>query len=97
MSNTPMNETEISQRLAALPGWELREGKLARDFQFADFKAAFAFMSRSALQAEQMNHHPEWFNVYNRVSVALTTHDAGGITELDFTLAGAMQDYAAAL
>ncbi|GAB3324277.1 4a-hydroxytetrahydrobiopterin dehydratase [Haliea atlantica] len=92
-----MNETEISQRLAALPGWELREGKLARDFQFADFKAAFAFMSRSALQAEQMNHHPEWFNVYNRVSVALTTHDAGGITERDFTLAGAMQDYAAAL
>lgn len=97
MSDKPLSETEISRRLAALPGWELREGKLARDFQFADFKAAFAFMSRSALQAEQMNHHPEWFNVYNRVSVELTTHDAGGITELDFTLAGAMQDYAAAL
>lgn len=97
MSDTPMNDAEVSKRLADLPGWELREGKLARDFQFADFKAAFAFMTLSALQAEQMNHHPEWFNVYNRVSVELTTHDAGGITDLDFTLAAAMQEYAEGL
>lgn len=97
MSDMPMNDAEVGKRLAELPGWELREGRLTRDFQFDDFKAAFAFMTRSALRAEQMNHHPEWFNVYNRVSVQLTTHDAGGITELDFTLASAMQDYATTL
>lgn len=97
MPDKPMNDAEIQACLAELPGWELRQGKLARDFQFADFKAAFAFMTRSALQAEQMDHHPEWFNVYNRVSVELTTHDADGITHKDFTLASAMQAYAAAL
>lgn len=97
MSDTPMNDAEVNKRLADLPGWELREGKLARDFQFADFKAAFAFMTHVALWAEQMNHHPEWFNVYNRVSVQLTTHDAKGITGKDFDLATAMQTFAALL
>lgn len=94
MPTTPMTESDIQARLKPLTGWELRDGKLAREFRFDDFKAAFAFMTRCALQAEQMNHHPEWFNVYNRVSVELTTHDAGGITELDLELATAMQAYA---
>ena len=78
---------EIDQRLAALPDWELQGDKLCRSCRFADFSAAFAFMTRVALAAEQMDHHPEWSNVYNRVDIALTTHDAGGISELDFDLA----------
>jgi len=60
---------------------------IRRDLAFADFKEAFAFMTRVALKAEQMNHHPEWFNVYNRVEIVLSTHDAGGLTEKDVTLA----------
>ena len=62
-----------------------------KTFEFADFVAAFGFMTRVALVAERMNHHPEWFNVYRRVEVKLTTHDAGGITELDFELARVME------
>lgn len=65
-----------------------------RRFQFADFKTAFAFMSASALKAEQMDHHPEWFNVYNKVEVTLTTHDAGGVTAKDAELAEFMDDLA---
>jgi 4a-hydroxytetrahydrobiopterin dehydratase len=72
-----------------LPAWSVVEGKdaIRRTFKFADFNAAFAFMTRCALKAEQLDHHPEWFNVYNRVEVTLTTHDAQGVTELDVTLA----------
>ncbi len=92
-----LDDATIAARLAALPGWSLREGKLRREYRFADFNAAFAFMTRAALRAEQLDHHPEWFNVYNRVEVALTTHDADGITALDFTLAEVMQGYALAL
>lgn len=73
-----------------MDGWSLRDGKLYRRFDFPDFVAAFDFMSRVAPEAERMNHHPEWLNVYNRVEVWLVTHDAGGITELDFELAGVM-------
>jgi 4a-hydroxytetrahydrobiopterin dehydratase len=76
--------------LAALPGWTLEKGKLHREFGFADFKQAFAFMTRVAAVADQMDHHPEWFNVYKTVRVDLATHDAGGISELDFKLATAM-------
>jgi 4a-hydroxytetrahydrobiopterin dehydratase len=70
-------------------GWKRAKGRsaLQKSFKFPDFNAAFGFMTRVALVAEQMNHHPEWFNVYNRVDVTLSTHDAGGITELDFKLA----------
>ena len=70
-------------------GWKKTKGRsaLQKDFTFTDFSTAFAFMTRVALKAEQMNHHPEWFNVYNRVTVTLSTHDAGGITDLDFKLA----------
>lgn len=81
---------EIEARLAELDGWTLENGKLHRDFRFASFVEAFGFMTRVALVAEKMDHHPEWSNVYDRVSVDLTTHDAGGITELDFRLAAAM-------
>jgi 4a-hydroxytetrahydrobiopterin dehydratase len=73
-------------------GWKKTESRnaITKSFKFADFSAAFGFMARVALVAEKMDHHPEWFNVYNRVDVTLTTHDAGGVTELDFTLARQM-------
>ncbi|MGB1140119.1 MAG: 4a-hydroxytetrahydrobiopterin dehydratase [Halioglobus sp.] len=91
-----LTEQEINERLASLPGWELLDGKLYRSFKFTDFVTAFEFMSQLAPEAERMNHHPEWTNVYNRVDVSLVTHDAGGITELDFALAGVMDRLAAA-
>lgn len=79
--------------VAGHPGWQKLEGErdaVTRTFQFADFKTAFAFMSGAALKAEQMDHHPEWFNVYAKVEVVLTTHDAGGVTEKDAELAAYM-------
>ncbi len=79
--------TEIQARLAALPGWELREEKLAREYRFADFVAAFGFMTRLALEAEKADHHPDWSNVYDRVVVQLWTHSVGGLSEADFALA----------
>ena len=81
---------EIETRLPDLPGWNLEEGKLHRQFRFDDFVGAFGFMSQVAIIAEKMDHHPEWSNVYDRVEVALTTHDAGGLTVLDFELAAHM-------
>ena len=80
----------IEEKLSSLPHWEIRDGKLHRLFEFADFVAAFGFMSQAALIAESMDHHPEWFNVYNRVEVTLTSHDAGGVTEKDTKLAAFM-------
>lgn len=75
-----------------LPGWRLVDGRdaITKTFTFPDFSAAFGFMARAALAAESMNHHPEWFNVWNRVEVTLSTHDAGGLTERDLKLAEAM-------
>ena len=84
---TILNKALLEQTLTELKGWELREGKLHQNFQFKDFVEAFGFMAKVALVAERLNHHPEWMNVYNRVDVWLTTHDAGGITELDVELA----------
>lgn len=74
---------------AQVPEWSVVAGRdaLHKTFQFADFKQAFAFMTRVALKAEQMDHHPEWSNVYNKVEITLTTHDAGGVTALDVALA----------
>lgn len=79
-----------------LDGWSVAAGRdaIAKTFRFADFNAAFGFMSRVALISEKMNHHPEWFNVYNRVDVTLSTHDAGGVTEKDVRLARFMDDIA---
>jgi 4a-hydroxytetrahydrobiopterin dehydratase len=88
-------ETEVASRLAALPGWSVKGGKLHREVAFADFAQAFAFMTDVAREAEALQHHPEWFNVYNRVVIDLTTHDAGGITTLDFELARRAEDLAA--
>ncbi len=84
-----LSESEITKLLDALDGWRLSEdGKgIEKHFGFADFNAAFGFMGRVALKAEQMNHHPEWFNVYNRVEVRLSSHDADGLTERDAELA----------
>ena len=85
-----LSEAEIQTRLGTLPGWKVEQGKLFREFRFPDFKQAFAFMTRAAAVADQMDHHPEWSNVYSTVRVHLATHDAGGITDLDFKLGAAM-------
>jgi 4a-hydroxytetrahydrobiopterin dehydratase len=91
MSRPPrLADAEISARLAGLPRWTIVGGKLRREFQFSDFSEAFGFMARVALAAEKLDHHPDWSNVWNRVTVELSTHDAGGITELDFELATVM-------
>lgn len=82
--------------LATLPGWSATPGRdaITKSFRFADFNAAFGFMARVALVAEKMDHHPEWSNVYNKVDVVLTTHDAGGVTEKDVALARFMDEAA---
>lgn len=87
---------ELKAALRRLPDWELARGReaICRRFTFVDFDAAFAFMTRVALLAAKMDHHPEWFNVYNRVDVTLATHDAGGVTQKDIDLAAAMDGYA---
>ena len=82
-----LDDASVAERLAMLPGWTVAEGKLRRAFQFDDFVQAFAFMTASALRAEKLDHHPEWFNVYATVQVTLATHDAGGVTALDIELA----------
>lgn len=78
---------QISTELSRLQGWSVVNGKLHKDFVFDDFIEAFGFMCKAAIHIEKMNHHPEWFNVYNKISVDLVTHDAGGITQNDITLA----------
>lgn len=84
-----LSPQDRAQALAALPQWQEVEDRDAihRSFKFNDFNAAFEFMTRCALMADQMDHHPEWFNVYNRVDVSLSTHDADGVTKRDITLA----------
>ncbi len=82
-----LSAKDVDARLSALPGWNRTKGKLHRTFTFTDFSEAFAFMTRAALAAEKLDHHPDWSNVWNKVTVDLNTHDAGGITELDFELA----------
>jgi 4a-hydroxytetrahydrobiopterin dehydratase len=89
-----LTPAEITARLAEVPGWDIIDGKLQKTFTFSSFVTAFGFMSSVALLAEAMGHHPDWSNVYNRVTIALTTHDAGGISPLDFTLAKKIADIA---
>lgn len=95
----PDRDTKIgaAAALARLDGWSAAAGRdaLTKSYRFKDFADAFGFMSRVALTAEQLDHHPEWTNVYNRVDVLLTTHSADGVTELDVTLATAMDEAAA--
>lgn len=84
---TRLDELEIKQGLAGVAGWSIDDGKLFREFTFPRFIEAFGFMASVATVAEKLDHHPEWFNVYNRVKIHLTTHEADGITENDFSLA----------
>jgi 4a-hydroxytetrahydrobiopterin dehydratase len=91
---TKLTANELDAALSELGGWSLQNDKLHRQFQFNSFVEAFGFMSSVALVAESMGHHPEWFNVYNRVTVDLTTHDAGGITSKDVDLARRMNELA---
>jgi len=86
----------VDEALAQLSGWRAAEGReaICKSYRFADFGQAFAFMTRAALAAERLDHHPEWFNVYNRVDVTLATHDAGGVTALDVKLARIMDEAA---
>ncbi|HEX2731859.1 MAG TPA: 4a-hydroxytetrahydrobiopterin dehydratase [Polyangiaceae bacterium] len=88
----PLTLEQIKVGLNALPGWESRGNGIHKQFGFGDFTQAFGWMTSVALCAERMNHHPEWQNVYNRVSVTLSTHDAGGVTQKDFQLAKAMDE-----
>lgn len=89
-----LDDDEIAIALAELDGWRLLDGKLSREYVFADFVEAIGFMMRVAIWAETLNHHPEWSNVYKVVSVALQTHDVGGISPYDFELAAKMNELA---
>ena len=90
MSIKKMSTQEVEAGLKELPGWDLKDQKLHRELKFKNFVRAFGFMTQTAIIAEKMNHHPEWSNVYSRVSIDLTTHEAGGISHRDFELAQEM-------
>ncbi|MFZ1076385.1 MAG: 4a-hydroxytetrahydrobiopterin dehydratase [Nitrosotalea sp.] len=94
MTLAKLTEEQIQKELANLQGWSVVNGKLHKDFVFADFIEAFGFMTRAAIHIEKMNHHPEWFNVYNKIKVELVTHDAGGITQNDISLAKTLNSLA---
>ena len=95
--NTKMDGAAVEAALAGLKGWDYdpQRPAIRKTFVFKGFSSAWGFMSRCALLAEKMGHHPEWFNVYNRVEVTLTTHDVDGISQLDITMAGKMDLFAA--
>lgn len=96
MSRTPLTREEISATMSGLSGWELsaNHGSIRKNFKFRDFNAAFAFMTRIAMAAEKLDHHPEWSNTYNKVEITLTTHSAKGLTALDMRMAQLINDYA---
>ena len=89
-----LTDDAVLRALEDLDGWTLKDGKLHREFKFTNFIEAFGFMAKAAIEAEKMDHHPEWSNVYSKVTVDLTTHSAGGVTVLDFQLAGIMNKLA---
>ena len=89
-----LSDVDIQAALAGLPGWSVLNEKLHREYRFADFVHAFGFMATAAVAIEAMNHHPEWCNVWNRIEINLTTHDAGGITAMDIELAGKLEGFA---
>jgi len=99
MSDRPikLSESALKGALASAIGWhyDADGAAITKTFQFKDFSEAWGFMNRAALLAEKMDHHPEWFNVYNRVEVKMTTHDAGGVTSWDFDMAAAMDSFVA--
>ncbi len=97
MAREKLSALAVEERLAALDGWTLAAGggSITRTFEFRNFSEAFAFMTRVALAAEKMDHHPDWSNVYKTVHISLNTHDAGGLTALDFDLAGKIDRLAA--
>ena len=82
-----LSQIDIDEELKNISGWNVVNEKLHKEFQFDSFNQAFGFMTRAAMEIEKMNHHPEWFNVYNKIIIELTTHDAGGITKNDVNLA----------
>ncbi len=94
MARQRLPEVEVRKRLTEVPEWRVEDGRLHREFQFPNFVEAFGFMARVALLAERRDHHPDWSNVYNRVTIDLMTHDAGGITARDFDLASAIDGVA---
>ncbi len=89
-----LSQADIDEELKNLSGWSVLNEKLHKEFQFNSFNQAFGFMTRAAMEIEKMNHHPEWFNVYNKITVELTTQDAGGITKNDINLAGILNSLA---
>ncbi|PDT13282.1 4a-hydroxytetrahydrobiopterin dehydratase [Rhizobium sp. M1] len=97
MKSEKLERAAVEAQLAGLSGWALNDAasSISKTFKFSNFIEAFGFMTEAAITAEKLNHHPEWFNVYSRVDVTLNTHDAGGLTELDFKLAKAMEKAAA--
>ena len=82
--NEKLAPSIVESMLSEIPAWTLTDGKISREFQFKNFREAFAFMTQMAMISEQQNHHPEWSNVYNRVAVTLVTHDVGGLSQKDF-------------
>ena len=92
MQARKLTEDEISKLMTRLPGWKIQHGKLHREFECKDFVTAFGNMTRVALIAESMNHHPEWFNVWNNVAIDLVTHSCKGISDLDFVLAEKVEE-----
>jgi 4a-hydroxytetrahydrobiopterin dehydratase len=95
MAALALTATEIQELAETLPAWSLVDGRLQRQFTFVDFSEAFGFMTRVALVAERLDHHPDWSNVWNRVTIALTTHDVGGLSNLDVELARKIEALAA--
>ena len=95
MERTPLTPAALAAAVADLDGWSVADGCLHREVTLADFRDAFAFMTRVAFDAEELNHHPDWSNVWNRVTINLSTHDAGGITELDLELARRISSHVA--
>lgn len=87
-----LSESEIQERLKDIDGWEYNENAIHTTFEFNDFKDAFSVMTRIAFEAELQQHHPDWSNVYNKLQISLSTHDAGGVTENDFNLAKTIED-----
>jgi 4a-hydroxytetrahydrobiopterin dehydratase len=88
-----LSQTEIDNELKNLPGWKIKNKKLHKEFLFENFNQAFGFMTRAAMEIEKINHHPEWFNVYNKIIIELTTHDMGGITKNDVNLAKILNEF----